>query len=99
MTESMPPTFEQTRELNRSLTEKVLDRAASDPEWRRRYIEDSELAMREAGFPEVEQLQQMEPSAPEGEDEVTGQSLFPGHGRHAVWECHFSTSSWKQRYY
>jgi hypothetical protein len=98
MTESMPPTFEQTRELNRSLTEKVLDRAESDPEWRRLYIEDSEVAMREAGFPEVEQLQQMAPSAPEGEDEVTGQSLFPGHGRHATWECHFSTSSWKQRY-
>lgn len=53
MAESIPPTLEQTRQLYRSLTEKILERAASDPEWKQQLLDDSEAAMREAGFPEI----------------------------------------------
>ena len=60
MTENMPPTFEQTRQLYRSLTERVLDKAATDPQWKQQLIDDSEAAMRMANFPETQQLQQMQ---------------------------------------
>jgi hypothetical protein len=54
MTESTPPTTpEQLRQLNRTLMEKVLDRAASDPEWKRRLLDDPEAAITEADFPET----------------------------------------------
>lgn len=86
MTESTPPeggslTFVQTQQLHRSLTEKVLDRAASDPEWRQLLIDDPELAMREANFPEAQELGQAQglgqsPQRPR-EREVVGQ-FFPG---------------------
>lgn len=92
MTENAPLTVEQVRQLNRSLTEKVLDLAASDPQWKERLLDDPEAAMREANFPEAEQLQQMQQAAvgtaPEGE--VTGQEMFvPGYpctpGYYCVW--------------
>jgi hypothetical protein len=55
MTAGTPPTtFEQFRQLNRSLMEKVLNRAASDSEWRQRLLDDPETAVLEAGFPEAE---------------------------------------------
>src|SRR5215208_2379840 len=74
MAENMPPTFEQTRQLHRSLTEKVLDKAASDPQWKQQLIEDSEAAMRTAGFPELQQFQQMQAGAGASqESEVRGQ--------------------------
>ena len=75
MTENTPPTPEQFRQLNRELMEKVLDRAASDPEWKQRLLDDPEAAMVEAGFPEVHQLQQMQASGGAQEVEVTGQQL------------------------
>lgn len=89
--ESAPVTLAQAQQLNRSLTEKVLDRAESDPQWKQRLIEDSEAAMREAGFPEIQQLQQMQQAAlgasPEGE--VTGQEFIGGYpctpGYYCVW--------------
>ncbi len=96
MTESMPPeggplTLVQTQQLHRSLTEKVLDRAESDPEWRQLLIDDPELAMREANFPEARQLKQQGPqrgapwSSPR-EGEVVGQewSIF-GSGWTPYW--------------
>ena len=66
MTQGTPPeggplTFVQTQQLHRSLTEKVLDRAASDPEWRQLLIDDPEAAMREANFPEAQELGQAQP--------------------------------------
>ena len=79
MTESTPPegiqplTHEQARQLRRSLTEKVLDKAASDPEWRQLLIEDPELAMREAEFEEAQQLEQQGPPTRPQEMEVVGQ--------------------------
>ena len=76
MAQDMPPTFEQTRQLHRSLTEKVLDRAASDPQWKQQLIDDPEAAMRTANFPETQQLQQMQASAGASrEGEVRGQDF------------------------
>ena len=81
MTESTPPegtqlTLVQMLALRRSLTEKVLDKAASDPEWRQLLLEDPELAMREANFPEAQELEQQGPSLrrPAERGEVVGQS-------------------------
>ena len=54
MTESLPPTLEQIRQLNRSLTEKVLDRAASDPAWKQQLLDDPEAATAE--FAEAQRL-------------------------------------------
>ena len=68
MAESTPPTFEQLRQLNRSLNEQVLNRAESDPRWKQLLLDDPELAMREANFPELPQIM-----AAGREDEVRGQ--------------------------
>ena len=101
MTESTPPTLEQSRQLQRSLTEKVLDKAASDPQWRQRLLEDSEAAMRDAGFPEVERLAEIDqasrPRSQEGE-EVRGQQWLPwypggGYG-YCPWYCYWYTYYW-----
>jgi hypothetical protein len=79
MTESTPPegqqplTQAQIRQLQRDLTEQVLDRAESDPEFRQLLLDDPELAMREANFPAAQQLAQQ--GAPQ-EEEVTGQRLY-----------------------
>jgi hypothetical protein len=80
MTESTPPegqqplTQAQIRQLHRSLTEQVLDRAASDPEWRQLLIEDPDRAMEDANFPEARELEQ----AP-AEMEVVGQRRRGGY--------------------
>ena len=76
MTESMPPTPEQFRQLNRDLMERVIDRAASDPEWKQRLLDDPEAAMVEAGFPEAERLWEMQASMETQEAEVTGQRML-----------------------
>ncbi len=57
--------------MNRDLMEKILDRAASDPEWKQRLLNDPEAAMLEAGFPETRQLEEMHASLPK-EQEVQG---------------------------
>jgi hypothetical protein len=71
MTESMPPTRVQMQKLRKDLTEKVLDKACSDSEWKRKLIEDPELALREANFPELQQIQQAS-----REGEVQGQGGY-----------------------
>ena len=75
MTEGMPPNIEQSRQLHRSLTEKVLDRAASDPLWKQQLLDNPDAAMREANFPEVQQLEEIRLSAEASleEAEVRGQ--------------------------
>ena len=74
MTENTPPTTpEQIQQLNRDLMEKVLDRAASDPEWKQRLLDDPEMAIQEAGFPEVRQLREMRARMEAQEAEVSGQ--------------------------
>jgi hypothetical protein len=89
MTENMPPdtTIEGARRLHRGLTEKVLDRAATDPQWRQRLLDDPEAAMQEANFPEVEQL-----GAAAGGD-VRGQELG---GLPCRWYCTWTTYQWVQ---
>jgi hypothetical protein len=107
MTEGMPPTLEQTRQLNRSLTEKVLDRAASDPQWKQLLLDDPEAAMRAANFPETQQLQQMQQSSRSRGAEVTGQhhddddggswgGPWGGSRCYWTWYCVWWTWSWDQ---
>ncbi len=59
MTERMPPTPEEVRQLRRSLLEKMLDRAASDPRWKRQLLDDPDAAMRAASFPEAQTIEEM----------------------------------------
>jgi hypothetical protein len=82
MTEGTPPvTPEEIRRLKRDLMEKMIDKAASDPEWKQRLLDDPEAAMVEADFPEARQLQEMQASLPQ-EEEVrghgSGMRLLPG---------------------
>ena len=72
MAEGITPR-EEYRQLNRSLTEKVLDRAASDPAWKERYLDDPDAAMREAQFPEVQQIEQVRQRVDTEQAEVMGQ--------------------------
>ena len=50
---------EEYRQLSRGLTEKVLDRAASNPRWKQQFLDDQQAAMREANFPEAQRLEEM----------------------------------------
>lgn len=72
MTENKPPTPKQLRQLNRELMEKVLDKAASNPEWKQRLLDDPEVAIREAGFPEVERIWEMQSASLASAGEVVG---------------------------
>lgn len=72
MNEGNALTPEQLRRLNRGLMEKVLDRAAGDPAWKQRFLDDPEAALREAGFPEAEELRENQEGTPV-EEEVAGQ--------------------------
>lgn len=51
-------TPEEYSQLQRGLMERTLDRAASDPEWKRRLLEDPQAAMMESGFPEAQRLEE-----------------------------------------
>lgn len=76
MAESTPPVPEEYRQLNRSLTEKVLDKAASDPEWKQRLLDDPAAALRVADFPESQRIEETRQSvlALQEEAEVSGQA-------------------------
>jgi hypothetical protein len=78
MTEGMP-TQEEFRQLNRSLMEKVLDKAASDPQWKQQLLDDPDAAMRAAGFPETQRIDEVRQSAAAAQEEaeVSGQALGP----------------------
>ncbi len=79
MAEGTPLSAEQFRQLNRDLMEKILDRAASDPEWKQRLLDDPEAAIREADFPEISRLREMLASVGAQEEaEVTGQRDYSG---------------------
>ena len=103
MAESRPPTLEQTRQLYRSLTEKVLDKAASDPAWKQQLLDDSEAAMQEAQFPEIRQLQQIEQSAQqarEAQPEVAGQVCkWTWYDQICPYRCLWWTRQWYATYY
>ena len=72
MAESMPPTPEELQQLHQNLNEKVLDRAASDPQWKQLLLDDPDAALREAGFPEFQRIEELRQREAE-EAEVTGQ--------------------------
>ncbi len=59
MTEGMPPTPEEMRQLYRSLAEKILDKACSDPIWKQQLLDDTESALRAANFLEAQRLEEM----------------------------------------
>jgi hypothetical protein len=75
------PTQEEYRQLNRGLTEKVLDRAASDPQWKQQFLDEPEAALREANFPEYQRL--VEILQPEN-TEVSGHFASSEHGSFPV---------------
>jgi hypothetical protein len=87
---NIPPT-EEYQELNQSLTEKVLDNAASDPLWKQRLLTNPEAAMREANFPEYQRLKEIR----QEEAEVRGHvSLTPSGPSHAFyWKCDRSSNT------
>jgi hypothetical protein len=61
MTESMPPTPEEvrqvSRQLSRRLNEQVLEQAAADPQWKQRFLDDP--AATTAEFAEAQRLREM----------------------------------------
>ena len=71
---TMPATREEYLQLRRSLTEKVLDLAASDPQWKQQLLDDPETAMRTADFPEIQKLDEMPQSV-----EIPLESEVGGH--------------------
>jgi hypothetical protein len=69
---------EELRQLNRSLWEKVLDRAASDPLWKQQLLDDPEATLRVDDFPELKRVEELRQSAEfSGEAEVAGH-VMPG---------------------
>ena len=73
LTDATPTSREEYRRLQRSLWERVLDRAASDPLWKQQLLDDSEAVIEAADFPEIERLEEMRQSAETSrEAEVVG---------------------------
>jgi hypothetical protein len=89
-------TPEEYKQAQRSLTEKTLDKAASDPEWKQRYIDDPAAAIDEAGFPEIQQIretkEQLKP-LPQDED-VQGHDSWYYYEEHHVDVYDYSTVYW-----
>ena len=54
---------EEYKQLMESLTDKVLDRAASAPLWKELFLTDPQAAMREAGFLEYQRLEEIRQEA------------------------------------
>jgi hypothetical protein len=75
MAGSVPTHEEEYRQLYRNLTEKVLDKAASDPQWKQQLLDEPQMALQAAGFPEIQRLDEVRQSAaPQEEEEVAGQA-------------------------
>ncbi|HYP19026.1 MAG TPA: FAD-dependent monooxygenase [Chloroflexia bacterium] len=65
--ESVSPDLVRLHKMRRALAEKVLDKACEDSEWKKQLIEDPQLAMRHANFPEYQQLQRaIQPNGAQG---------------------------------
>lgn len=77
MAESSPPTSEEMRQLSRSLMDKVLDKACSDPTWKQQLLDDPQAAMRAANFPEAQRLEEIRQK--EEAAEVRGQQRVVDH--------------------
>jgi hypothetical protein len=75
---------EEYRQVSQRLTEKILDRAASDPTWKQLLLDDRATALRAANFPEIEKLDELRHRA-----EVEGQMLPLG-GHYYPYPCPFT---------
>jgi hypothetical protein len=94
MMEGSPQTPEEIRRLNRDLMEKIIDKAASDPEWKQRLLDDPEAVMAEAGFPEAERLREMQGSVRAAEEaEVVGQQGRDVCFRPFTGACNYTSSN------
>lgn len=93
MTEGTPLTPEDLRRLNRGLMEKVLKKAASDPEWKQRLLDNPEAAIQEAGFPEAERLREMRASAGAAREEAEVQGQMQPRSCSKM-RCYSSTLYW-----
>jgi hypothetical protein len=78
------------RQLTRSLTETILDRAASDPLWREKLLEDPEAALQEANLPELQRLEEL----PQSEEVVRGQLGKELTGLYGDYVYYYTYSSW-----
>jgi hypothetical protein len=54
-----PTAQEEYRKLSRSLSEKILDRAASDPAWKQQLLNNPQAALQAANFPELKMVEEM----------------------------------------
>ena len=87
------PPDDEYAQLQRRLNEQVLERAAADPEWRQRLIEDPETAM--ADIPEARQVREQYESARPTElpdPEVVGQ--HQQQQQWCPWFCYWYTWYW-----
>ena len=78
MTENTPLTPEESRLLSRSLTQKVIDKATSDPLWKQQLLDDPEATLRAANFPELKRVEEMIHRARGSREtsEVQGQGVY-----------------------
>src|ERR687885_2726148 len=87
-TNTMPtttPSGEEYRLLRRSFMEKVLDKAANDPTWKQQLLDDPDAAMREANFPEAQQLEEIRLSAEASLEEAeVGGHIQPYYGVNTI---------------
>jgi hypothetical protein len=92
------PLTEEYQQLRKSLTHKILDKAASDPRWKQQLLDDPEAAMRQADLPESRQLQQANERvlASVQQDEVRSQEAGDTWGPiyHCEPSCEVLTTFW-----
>lgn len=88
------PTQEEIQQLERGLMEKTLDKAASDPDWKQKLLDDPQAAIETSGFPEAQRMQEirdnLKPYDPEA-DEVRGHDDLV-----TLTVCVSATSFWVQ---
>ena len=72
-------TQEEYTKLERDLREKILEKAAGDPEWMREYVENPGDALKSAGFPEADRIREIHQGGrrvnPQ-EDDVQGHDYY-----------------------
>ena len=88
--EMFTPT-EERQQLNQTLTEKVLDRAGSDPLWKQRLLTEPEEAMQEANFPEYQRLEEIRHEEAEVRGHVNLISSAPSQAFY--WRCDKSSNT------
>ena len=72
-------TQEEYTQLERDLRERILEKAASDPDWMRQYVDNPHEALQAAAFPEAEKIREIHQSRKRinpQEDDVQGHDYF-----------------------